>query len=90
MLAAVSSFLSKCLAKLKPIITSRGAQYFCLPISDTLKFSNSFLPVAKADADISAYFFPHNCREHQVSPMVELTYYHAYWYCDGPLADADM
>lgn len=90
MLAAVSSFPSKCLAKLKQIIMSRGAQNFCLPISHMLKISNSFLPVAKADTDIPAYFFPHNCREHQVSPMVELTYYHAYWYCDGPLADADV
>lgn len=35
-------------------------------------------------------FFPPNCWDRQVSPDVEITYYYAYSYWDGSLADADI
>lgn len=34
-------------------------------------------------------FFPPNCGEVQVSPVVELTKYYSYCYRDGPLTEAD-
>jgi len=40
-------------------------------------FSNSFWPIA--DADTLAYLSPLDCREHKVSPVVELTYYNDNW-----------
>lgn len=47
-----------------------------------------YFPTHFANASV-CLFFPLNCREHQISPVVELTYYYAYSYLDGPLADAD-
>lgn len=38
--------------------------------------SNSFWKFADADVDICTYFIPANCRDHQISPVMELTYYH--------------
>lgn len=62
--------------------TSRDAQY--MPI-----FSHSLWPTGDADTDKATYF-PPNCREHHVSPAVVVTYYYAYSYNDGLLADANI
>lgn len=42
-----------------------------LPISDIPEFSNKFLPIADGDTDVCTYFFPPNCKEHQVPPALE-------------------
>ena len=51
-----------------------------------------FLCVFIADVQTNTfkYFFLNNCRQHQVSSVMELTYYSVYSYHDGPLADTHI
>ena len=58
-----------------------------LPIYDMPIIFNLFWSIVDPITDICT-FFPPNCREHQVSPVVDVTYY--YCYRDGPLADANL
>lgn len=56
-------------------------EYICMDSWYRLIFCNSLWLIA----DMCIYYFPPKCRQHQISPEVELTYYY-----DSPLTEADI
>ncbi len=60
---------------LKSYIHCRDAQYWIFADIQYANILQFIWPIIDTDTDIYVYFFPTpNCRDHQVSSVVELTY----------------